>query len=112
MKINLLQNLPSRSSNEIFETLLEQDSVRVVRIVSTGQCSPPGFWYDQPQGEWVMLLSGAARLRFTAPDEVLELGPGDATYILPHRLHRVDWTKPNETTVWLAIFHGDTPSAE
>lgn len=105
MKTNLLQNLPARSSNEFFETLLEQGGVRIERIVSTGQRSLPGFWYDQPQGEWVMLLSGAARLRFADSDEVLELASGDAVHIPPHRRHRVDWTHPDEPTVWLAVFH-------
>lgn len=105
MKINLLQNLPASSAEESFHTLLEQSGVKIERIVSTGQCSPQGFWYDQPRGEWVMLLSGAARLRFTDPDEVLELVAGDAIHILPHRRHRVDWTHPKETTVWLAVFY-------
>ncbi|SFN75323.1 cupin 2 domain-containing protein [Formivibrio citricus] len=106
MKTNLLHDLPTYSSHEIFQTLLEQDGVRIERIVSTGQSSPPGFWYDQSQGEWVLLLSGAARLHFAEPEDVVELIPGDAVHIPPHRRHRVDWTHPDKPTVWLAVFHG------
>lgn len=90
---------------EIFTTLLATPGVRIERIVSTGQCSPPGFWYDQPEGEWVLLLAGAARLRFADEAETRTLVPGDWLAIVPHRRHRVEWTDPAQTTVWLAVFH-------
>lgn len=106
MKNNLLQSIPAVIDKEIFQTLLEQDGVRIERIVSLGHSSPPGFWYDQDEGEWILLLSGAARLRLVDPEETVELMTGDAFDIAPHRHHRVEWTAPDETTVWLAVFYG------
>lgn len=104
-KNNLFAGQPDSTANEIFQTLLTQPDLKIERIVSTGQSSPPGFWYDQPEGEWVVLLAGAARLQLAEPDEMLALGPGDYVNILPHRRHRVDWTHPVETTIWLAVFY-------
>lgn len=84
--------------------LLRQDGLRIERIVSTGQASPPGFWYDQDEAEWVLLLSGAAGLRFEDEDRVRELETGDQVYINAHRRHRVEWTRKGEPTIWLALF--------
>ena len=53
-----------KRDEELLTTLAERPGGRIERIVSTGQASPPGFWYDQDWGEWVVLLTGAARLRF------------------------------------------------
>lgn len=38
--------------------------MRIERIISHGHASPEGFWYDQGQSEWVVVLKGAARLQF------------------------------------------------
>jgi len=83
--------------------LFTRPGLRLERIVSLGQASPPGFWYDQPEGEWVLLLAGAARLRFADETEVRLVGPGDWLDIAPHRRHRVDWTDPESPTLWLAV---------
>jgi cupin 2 domain-containing protein len=103
--LNLLAPLPDADAAERVDTLLTRSGLRIERIVSRGQASPPGFWYDQPEAEWVLLLAGAARLRFADETEVLVLGPGDWVDIAPHRRHRVDWTDPMGPTVWLAIFY-------
>ena len=84
---------------------MQRPGLRIERIVSTGQCSPPDFWYDQPEGEWVIVLQGAARLRFADENEARTLQAGDFIDIAPHRRHRVDWTDPTQTTVWLAVFY-------
>ncbi len=68
-----------------------------------GQASPPGFWYDQTESEWVCLLKGSAGLRFADEEHVRSLVPGDWVYIEPHRRHRVEWTADGGT-VWLAVF--------
>jgi cupin 2 domain-containing protein len=91
--------------NEAVEVLLSRPGMRIERIVSLGEASPPGFWYDQHEGEWVVLLSGAARLRFEDESEAQLLVPGDCLDIAPHRRHRVDWTDPATPTVWLAVFY-------
>lgn len=103
---NLLRNLPDAGGGEVAETLLAAPGMRLERIVSLGQSSPPGFWYDQDEAEWVLLLAGAARLRFADETEDRVLGPGDHVHIAPHRRHRVEWTDPAVPTVWLAVFHG------
>ena len=80
-------------------------AVRVERIVSTGQASPPGFWYDQELAEWVVLLTGAAELQFEDETAPRRLGPGDWVHIAAHRRHRVNWTDPAQPSVWLAIHY-------
>jgi cupin 2 domain-containing protein len=102
---NIFDNLPPASvRDEVFQTLLQTPRVRVERIVSQGQSSPEGFWYDQATHEWVLLLSGAARLRFEG-EEPIDLKPGAYVHIPAHRRHRVDWTDPAQPTVWLAIHY-------
>ncbi len=97
--------LPDAGSAERFDTLLSRPGLRIERIVSRGQASPAGFWYDQTDGEWVLVLAGAARLRFEDETDARLLGPGDWVDIDPHRRHRVDWTDPAVATIWLAVFY-------
>ncbi|WP_295002563.1 cupin [uncultured Dechloromonas sp.] len=106
MTDNLFAELPaSPRPDELFQELLKRPGLRIERIVSTGQASPPGFWYDQPEGEWVLLVQGEASIRFADMPEALALKPGDFLEIAPHRRHRVEWTHPQLTTVWLAIHY-------
>ncbi|MDP8236348.1 MAG: cupin domain-containing protein [Candidatus Erginobacter occultus] len=104
MKRNLLNEIPDRLPGELTEILAENRGVKIERIVSRGHCSPPGFWYDQPESEFVLLLSGAARLLFDGDGETVYLEPGDCLTIPPRRRHRVEWTDPARDTVWLAVF--------
>jgi cupin 2 domain-containing protein len=105
---NLFTDLPrSTLENEQFCELLARPGLRIERIVSTGQASPEGFWYDQPDGEWVLLIQGAAQLRFADEAEGHHLRPGDFIDIAPHRRHRVDWTTPDQPTIWLAIHYAE-----
>ena len=100
--------LRSTGKTEQFQDLLSRPGLRIERIISTGQCSPPDFWYDQAEGEWVLVLQGAACLRFADDNEPRQLKAGDFVDIAPHRRHRVDWTDPEQATVWLAIsYHVD-----
>lgn len=103
---NLFEALPSSAlAEEQFLPLLAQPGLKIERIVSTGQASPPGFWYDQPGGEWVALLQGEAGLHFEGEAEPRRLAPGDFVHIPPHLKHRVAWTATDQTTVWLAIHY-------
>ena len=104
--MNLLRDLPGARTAEIVETLVTAPGVRIERIVSVGQASPEGFWYDQAESEWVLLLAGTARLRFADEAEARTLGPGDHVHIAAHRRHRVEWTDPERPTIWLAVFYG------
>ena len=96
------KNLPC----EFVEQIGGQENVRIERIVSKGQSSPPGFWYDQEEYEWVVLLKGAAGIRFEEGDHVVELTEGMYVNIPAHTKHRVEWTKVNTETIWLAIYVG------
>lgn len=98
----LLSALPAAGAGESFDELLRQGGVRIERIVSHGQASPPGFWYDQPQREWVLVLAGRGAVAFEDGTEVA-LGPGDWLDIPAHARHRVAWTDPAQPTVWLAV---------
>ncbi len=101
---NLYDDLPaSPEAGERFDALLARPGLRIERIVSTGQASPPDFWYDQDEAEWVLLLQGAAALRFADEPAERVLRPGDWLYIAAHRRHRVEWTAAGEATVWLAV---------
>lgn len=101
---NLFSSFPPGASGEVFETLVRSGSVEIERIVSHGESSPPGFWYDQDRSEWVVLLDGAAALRFEGEDQPVVLGPGDYLHIPAHARHRVEWTRQDGPTLWLAVF--------
>jgi cupin 2 domain-containing protein len=102
---NLFQPAPAAGGEEFFQTLTARDGVRIERIVSRGHCSPPGFWYDQEENEWVALLKGEALLRFEKEQRAVHLRAGDYLEIAAHERHRVDWTAPDGETVWLAVFY-------
>jgi cupin 2 domain-containing protein len=100
---NLWADLPEAGPDEQLQTLARRGTTRVERIVSHGHASPPGFWYDQPQDEWVMVASGRAALELEGEAEPMLLGPGDFVHIPARRRHRVAWTAPDQPTVWLAV---------
>lgn len=104
MTDNLFADLPAfDSSDEQFTRLLAEPGLLIECIVSTGQASPPDFWYEQAQAEWIVLLRGEALLRFADEADARRLRPGDCLDIAAGRKHRVDWTQPGTHTVWLAI---------
>lgn len=102
---NLYSPFPSELPDELTQVLLQEGSVRIERIVSEGHASPPDFWYDQDEHEWVAVLTGEARLTFEGEQQPLELQPGDCVHIPAHKRHRVEWTSPGERTIWLAVFY-------
>ena len=102
---SFFENIPAELPKELFETLVAADRVRIERIISRGQASPEGFWYDQEENEFVVLLQGSAGLRMEGGDAPLVLKPGDYVDIPAHVRHRVEWTDPSEATVWLAVFY-------
>lgn len=100
---NLFSEISERLQDEQVTELFSRPDLRIERIVSRGQASPPGFWYDQDWDEWVVLFAGTARLLFDGEDDPRKLAPGDFIHIPAHKRHRVEWTSPGETTVWLAV---------
>ncbi len=91
--------------DEQVSEILACPGFKIERIVSTGQASPPGFWYNQAWDEWVMILKGAAQLRFENEADARALTAGDYVFIPAHTRHRVDWTSADEPAVWLAVHH-------
>lgn len=101
---NLFSDLPTDLSSEVFETLATGKQLRIERIVSHGHASAPEEWYDQADNEWVILLQGEAQLVFD-DGVTTTLQPGDYVTIPAHQKHRVEWTAPEKTTIWLAIHY-------
>ncbi len=106
---NIFADAAGDPAAERFAELLALSGLRIERIVSAGQASAPGFWYDQPAGVWVLVLRGAALLQFEDEAAPRRLGPGDYLWIAPHRRHRVAWTAPDQPTIWLAVHAGGDP---
>ena len=102
---NLFDHIPPVLRAEFVERLAGKKGVRIERIVSRGHSSPAGFWYDQAETEWVLLVKGAARIRFEADHTTVEMKAGDHITIAPRARHRVEWTPPDEETIWLAVFY-------
>lgn len=101
---NILQNIPQSLDQELFQTLLQHNTVTIQRIVSKGHKSPESDWYDQEKNEWVMVIRGRAVLTFE-DQSAIELSEGDYIYIPSHKKHKVTWTDPNSETVWLAVHY-------
>ena len=102
---NLLHAIPSALPAEITECLVHSKGVKIERIISRGQHSDPGFWYDQAQHEWVLLVKGEATLRFEQDDQTVHLTPGTYLNIGAHERHRIESTAAEQETVWLAVFY-------
>ncbi len=106
MKRNLFDEIPTDLPEELFSVLAENGTARIERIVSDGHASPEGFWHDQEQDEWVLLVSGSAVLSIEKESgvEQVELNAGDHLLLPAHQRHRVDSTSTTEKTIWLAVF--------
>jgi cupin 2 domain-containing protein len=98
---NIFDDIPIELPQELFTNLLKQDKLQIERIVSKGHATPAGEWYDQAQDEWVLLLQGQAILAYEQHSTTLTAG--DTVFIPAHTKHRVEWTKPDMHTIWLAI---------
>ena len=102
---NLGDGIPERLPEELVTTILQAGNFRLQRIVSQGHASPPGFWYDQDDNEWVVVLEGRAAVQFEGDAEAVILERGSHLNIPAHVRHRVAWTDPQGKTVWLAIHY-------
>lgn len=108
---NIYQTPLIPPSTEIIETLLQTNSVTIERIISHHAASPPGFWYDQPREEWVILLRGEATLSIQDQADTarsIDLKSGDHLLIPAHQKHRVE--KTSADALWLAIHIGAAPT--
>lgn len=106
MKTDNIFNLPPLSNDndpEIFETLLTNPNISIERIISYGQTTPVGEWYDQEKAEWLILIQGEAQLSY-ADNSRIKLIAGDYLYIPAHQKHRVEYTSKEPPCIWLTIF--------
>lgn len=102
---NLFSAIPAALPQELIEELIGHQHVRIERIVSKGHASPDGYWYDQSEHEWVVLLQGGAVLLLEGVEEPIVLKPGMYINLPAHAKHRVEWTEPDTETIWLAVFY-------
>lgn len=96
----LADRLPQQ---ELFDKLLENDRVLIERVVSTGQVTPAGEWYDQEQDEWLIVLQGEGELGYEDGSRI-RLATGDYLLIPAHQKHRVEYTSSEPPCIWLTIF--------
>ncbi|WP_437187033.1 cupin domain-containing protein [Planctomicrobium sp. SH668] len=101
---NIFKQIPSKIQAELTQNLLQSGNIRIERIISEGHASPPAFWYDQEDAEWVIVLQGEARLDIEGSPESIPLGVGDHYFLPAHCRHRVSWTSPDVQTIWLVVF--------
>jgi cupin 2 domain-containing protein len=100
---NLFADIPAQLPAELVTLLLATPNVRIERIVSRGHASPPDFWYDQAEPEWVLVLAGSAAILFDGEPAPRALKRGDHLHIPARARHRVVWTDADEPTIWLAV---------
>ncbi len=104
-KDNLFLGIPDTLKEEIFEILLQTNSFTLERIVSQGHITRQGQWLEQEAHEWVILVTGSAKIIFEEKKDVLVMAPGDYLHIPAKCRHRVEWTHPEKKTVWLALHY-------
>lgn len=104
---NIFSAIPDHLPEELIDVLADTGAVRIERIISRGHASPEGFWYDQAQHEFVLLVKGEAELELLNPRERLYLRAGDYVVIAAQRKHRVVRTGNDEDCIWLGVFYHD-----
>lgn len=101
---NIFEQIPDNPGEEIFDLLVQENNIKIERIISMGHKSPDSGWYDQENNEWVMVLKGNASILFDN-DTIVDLGEGDYINIPAHRKHKVTSTSEVTETIWLAIHY-------
>ena len=101
---NIFENKNININKEVIESIVNSSGIRIEKIVSSGQKSPDGFWYNQKENEFVLLLQGEAVLEFDNKN-IVHLEKGDYIIIEKFRKHRITYTATDVLTVWLAVFY-------
>lgn len=96
----LPEQLPSE---ELFETLLEHEKILIEKVVSSGQVTPTGDWYDQDRDEWLIVLQGEGELSYEDGSRI-KLNKGDYQFIPARQKHRVEYTSTEPPCIWLTLF--------
>ena len=97
---SIFDDVPTKLDAELVTDIVREGSVCIKRIVSTGHTTD---WINPDDEEWVIVLKGAAILRFEDGDRELAMRPGDWCYIPTGCRHRVEKTSSIEPTVWMAV---------
>lgn len=97
---NMCQPMPDNEGLEKSYSLVSSKALELEKIVSYGQATAAGQWYDQTHDEWVMLVKGTAVLRMD-PGGFLTLNAGDFLTIAAHHKHRVEQCSAD--AIWLAL---------
>lgn len=101
---NIYAKIPAIKNKEIFQTLLVNKKFKIERIISQGQVTVKGKWLKEARDEWVIILKGAAKLRFREESRLIKLKAGDYVLISANTSHRVEWTSLRQKTIWLAVY--------
>jgi cupin 2 domain-containing protein len=101
---NLFIQIPDDFSVEKFNTIFEDNDLKIERIISNGHATAKNQWLEEDRDEWVLLLQGAAKLIFQERSNTADLKPGDYIFIKAHTKHRVEWTDTEQKTIWLAVY--------
>ena len=103
-EVNNIFQLPDRlPQQELLESLFKNERVLIERVVSTGQVTPEGEWYDQDRDEWLIVLQGEGELSYEDGSRI-NLAVGDYLFIPAHHKHRVEYTSTEPPCIWLTIF--------
>ncbi len=100
---NIFADIPDNLPDELIDVIVGNQDVKIERIVSRGHTSPDDFWYDQDTCEFVFVVSGEALLKIEGKEQLVRMKAGDYRIIPAHERQRVEWTAPDEETVWLAV---------
>jgi len=101
---NIFDSLPDSTANEVFDLLVENEHIKIERIVSNGHSSPESGWYDQNKDEWVLVVKGEATISLE-DGQSLNLKAGSHLYIPAHTKHKVTWTTETTETIWIAVHY-------
>lgn len=99
---NIYQGISTAGEEEQFDLLMKGKHYRIDRIVSSGHSSPQGFWYDQEDDEWIMLIQGEATLEIEG--ELKQMKAGDYLFLPKNCKHRVEKTSIEPACIWLCFF--------
>ena len=102
---NIYSKIPGKKDKEIFQTLLVNKKVKIERVVSQGQITEKEKWLKEARDEWVLVLKGAGKLRFSKDNRLIKLKAGDYVLIPAYTAHRVEWTSLREKTIWLVVYN-------
>lgn len=106
---NLLATDDVGGDAEFLTDLVTGRGWRIEWIVSRGQATPRGQWFDQDEDEWVLVVAGSAGLLIEGESTERVLTAGNAVWLPAHVRHRVTWTDPAVPTVWCAVFVSSDP---